>query len=205
MAVGKETRFIMNWLNWSVYRPHQTKKGILSITQKDKQDYAWVTRHSWQSWRERYKMNFGRMDPIISEIVQSKNISPGKKGQHGYVRRPEEFPKVAATVRRKRRRAEQDDGELQEGDEEIKHCQLSPPAQAEMMGTIKFEPPATEAVLQSDSQESLAAVSCHNPEQNPAPTQYDEDESGWRVRIGHDAPPGWAAADERPAKRTKTR
>ncbi|KIY45442.1 hypothetical protein FISHEDRAFT_49411, partial [Fistulina hepatica ATCC 64428] len=49
-------------------------------------DYTWVTRHTWQSWRERYKKNFARLDPIIADIVSHLNLPMGGQGQYGYVR-----------------------------------------------------------------------------------------------------------------------
>ncbi|KAI0361744.1 hypothetical protein OH77DRAFT_1585799 [Trametes cingulata] len=56
-------------------------------------EYAWVTRHTWQSWRERYKKNATRLDAKIAEIVEQKKPAHGEKGQYGYVRKPEEKPK----------------------------------------------------------------------------------------------------------------
>ncbi|KAH9937581.1 uncharacterized protein B0H18DRAFT_971309 [Fomitopsis serialis] len=56
-------------------------------------EYAWVTRHTWQSWRERYKKNAARLDAKISEIVEQKKPAHGAKGQYGYVRAPEEKPR----------------------------------------------------------------------------------------------------------------
>ncbi|KAJ7597193.1 hypothetical protein C8J56DRAFT_772374, partial [Mycena floridula] len=56
-------------------------------------EYAWVTRHTWQSWRERYKKNAGRLDTQIALIVEQKQSVPGENGQYGYVRQPEEKTK----------------------------------------------------------------------------------------------------------------
>ena len=52
-----------------------------------------MTRHTWQSWRERYKKNSARLDTKISEIVEQKKPAHGAKGQYGYVRAPEEKPR----------------------------------------------------------------------------------------------------------------
>lgn len=68
-------------------------------------NYAWVTRHTWQSWRERYKKNASRLDARISAIVEQKRPAQGEKGQYGYVRQPEEKPKRT----RKKRKADQVD------------------------------------------------------------------------------------------------
>lgn len=63
-------------------------------------DYIWVTRHTWQSWRERYKKNAARLDTIISHMVEERKPNLGEKGQYGYVRKPEEKP---ASRRRRRK------------------------------------------------------------------------------------------------------
>lgn len=52
-----------------------------------------MTRHTWQSWRERYKKNATRLDVKIAQIVDQKKPAHGEKGQYGYVRKPEEKPK----------------------------------------------------------------------------------------------------------------
>ncbi|KZT30355.1 hypothetical protein NEOLEDRAFT_1173797 [Neolentinus lepideus HHB14362 ss-1] len=56
-------------------------------------EYAWVQRHTWQSWRERYKKNADRLDVMIAAIVAETKPALGEKGQYGYVRMPEEKPK----------------------------------------------------------------------------------------------------------------
>ncbi|GJE86005.1 hypothetical protein PsYK624_020850 [Phanerochaete sordida] len=56
-------------------------------------DYTWVSRHTWQSWRERYKKNAARLDVKIAEIVERNKPVMGEKGQYGYVRKPEEKAK----------------------------------------------------------------------------------------------------------------
>ena len=48
--------------------------------------FAWVTRHTWQSWRERYKKHAHRLDRVIESIVEHKKPLLGEKGQYGYVR-----------------------------------------------------------------------------------------------------------------------
>ncbi|PCH33547.1 hypothetical protein WOLCODRAFT_86832 [Wolfiporia cocos MD-104 SS10] len=72
-------------------------------------EYAWVTRHTWQSWRERYKKNSARLDKLITEIVGQRKPAHGEKGQYGYVRVPEERPK-----RIRSRRAPRPEGEIVE-------------------------------------------------------------------------------------------
>ncbi|TFK57334.1 hypothetical protein OE88DRAFT_1730708 [Heliocybe sulcata] len=56
-------------------------------------EYVWVQRHTWQSWRERYKKNSDRLDVMIAAIVAETKPALGEKGQYGYVRMAEEKPK----------------------------------------------------------------------------------------------------------------
>jgi len=41
-------------------------------------EYVWAKRHTWQSWRERYKMNIPRFDPkIAAYAARLKNVAHG--------------------------------------------------------------------------------------------------------------------------------
>lgn len=66
--------------------------------------YAWADRHTWQSWRERYKKNKDRLDKMIAQIVEAKHIVPGQAGQHNYVRAIGEGEDKTITPRKKRKR-----------------------------------------------------------------------------------------------------
>ena len=55
--------------------------------QANEPGYAWVVRHTWQSWRERYKKNAQRLDKRIAVIVDEKD--PSQEGQQNFVRMPE--------------------------------------------------------------------------------------------------------------------
>ncbi|EDR15052.1 uncharacterized protein LACBIDRAFT_300808 [Laccaria bicolor S238N-H82] len=68
-------------------------------------EFAWVTRHTWQSWRERYKKNSSRLDTTIAGIVERKRPAQGEKGQYGYVRQAEE--KVKRTRKKRTKNTEQ--------------------------------------------------------------------------------------------------
>lgn len=57
--------------------------------QNNDPEYAWVARHTWQSWRERYKKNSARLDGDIEQIVQRNRPAQGENGQYGYVRQTE--------------------------------------------------------------------------------------------------------------------
>lgn len=39
-------------------------------------EYEWVNRHTWQSWRERYKRHQEEFDPIIERMAEQLNPSP---------------------------------------------------------------------------------------------------------------------------------
>src|SRR6266498_3234222 len=69
------------------------KSYSLSRFQSGEPEYSWVSRHTWQSWRERYKKNAERLDKVIATIVEQKRPQPGEKGQYGYVRQAEEKQK----------------------------------------------------------------------------------------------------------------
>ncbi|KAH8835209.1 hypothetical protein DL96DRAFT_1666083 [Flagelloscypha sp. PMI_526] len=189
----------------------------------EKDEYSWAKSHSWQSWRERYKKNADRLDLTISKIVQQKDIKRGEPGQLGYRRDP--TFKDMMTVWKPT------------GDTTLP--QLAPieeHGQVGMRQTLKKRPrrptsplpsPPTSPAVSTAASEPQAVVHLkatsekrsprgENPSQpsTDAPTQYDDDESGWRVRIGKDPPPLWAqrppdkqidaqGEKERPAKRQR--
>lgn len=77
---------------WSVRIRHSALVYSLDMQAGDP-EYAWVNRHTWQSWRERYKKNSTRLDTLVAAIVEEKKPAHGEKGQYGYVRQAEEKPK----------------------------------------------------------------------------------------------------------------
>lgn len=50
-----------------------------------KPGYEWVSRHTWQSWRERYKKNAARLDGHIAALVGSQQSLKAIKAQYTYV------------------------------------------------------------------------------------------------------------------------
>ncbi|THH03002.1 hypothetical protein EW145_g6613 [Phellinidium pouzarii] len=65
--------------------------------------YEWVERHTWQSWRERYKKNAARLDQHIAAIVhinQINGIAVPEKAQFGYFK----LTDGKSVSRRKRRK-----------------------------------------------------------------------------------------------------
>ncbi|OBZ79473.1 hypothetical protein A0H81_00678 [Grifola frondosa] len=168
-------------------------------------EFAWVTRHTWQSWRERYKKNATRLDAKISEIVEQKKPAHGEKGQYGYVRRPEEKPKRA----RKKGRMLNDvsdatciDGPLPPlaGPSAIQEL-IEPytipmpvplPGVAAMLGAVG-------GPNDGISKSRLGALwTSRVARQNAVEEEMEDEESDWQIREGHAPPPPWAKrkADE---------
>ena len=189
---------------------------ILRRMQANDPEYAWVTRHTWQSWRERYKKNSQRLDTLIQAIVEQKKPTLGEKGQYGYVRKPEERPK------RNRKRKDDvpgagpanDDDFLQPGPSHqlAMALQISlaaqdghphpgmpvppvPPVELYQQGPshlhnlpphVKIQAPADSPVGLRVSQDNVAAV-----RKSPAEEEMEDDEVEWQIRVGHDPPPAW--------------
>ncbi|KAF8912817.1 hypothetical protein CPB84DRAFT_466280 [Gymnopilus junonius] len=167
-------------------------------------EYAWVTRHTWQSWRERYKKNSARLDAIIARIVEQKKPIPGEKGQYGYVRQSEE--KVKRT-RKKRGRAEeynmppQEDysnagipmdpgymipmGHHIDGDHNLNMAMASLQALANVGHAYPGILP-----VQSATPLDRAAI-----RKSPAEEEMEDTEESpeWAVRVGDAPPPPWSS------------
>ncbi|KAF9229472.1 hypothetical protein BS17DRAFT_771511 [Gyrodon lividus] len=141
-------------------------------------EYAWVTRHTWQSWRERYKKNSVRLDKMIATIVDQKKPAHGEKGQYGYVRKAEEKPK---RVRKKRDKAT----------EEPFHSEEQIIAGININGNMNGALPIvilTPDQIPSRSQASTSAISAHPDEEE---MEDGEESEEWQVRIGDQPPPPW--------------
>ncbi|KAG7450355.1 uncharacterized protein BT62DRAFT_507766 [Guyanagaster necrorhizus] len=149
-------------------------------------EYAWVTRHTWQSWRERYKKNAARFDNMIAAIVAETKPTPGEKGQFGYVRRPE-----------RRKRARKGVPKDEEFDEEMTELHAERPLSSKM-GTIPDNQPIAgpsnigfpQLTSTMDAQGGPAAMSAARG--GPIEEELDETEGDWAVRVGNAPPPGWA-------------
>jgi hypothetical protein len=182
-------------------------------------EYAWVTRHTWQSWRERYKKNSQRLDTLIQAIVEQKKPTLGEKGQYGYVRKPEEKPK------RSRRR--KDDGSNAGPTNDDDFLQAGPSHQLAMamhisLATQDGHPhagmpvsPPVPVELYQQGHPHLHNLPPHvNPIQatadgpvglrvgqdnvvvvrkSPAEEEMEDEEPEWEVKVGHEPPPAWAA------------
>ncbi|KAG5644746.1 hypothetical protein DXG03_007875 [Asterophora parasitica] len=145
-------------------------------------EYVWVSRHTWQSWRERYKKNAARLDAMIASIVDRKKPAPGEKGQYGYVRQAEAKPK---RTRKKRTKAMDAQAEMDDLTEAGMQMSVMPGMGMHqdlqgIPGMPMFPPP------------SATPLNCESVRRSPAEEEMDEEESQWMVRIGADEPPAWA-------------
>ncbi|KAI0704905.1 hypothetical protein BC835DRAFT_1468497 [Cytidiella melzeri] len=153
------------------------------------QDYAWVTRHTWQSWRERYKKNSARLDPKIAEIVERNKPPLGAKGQYGYIRKPEEKlkkPKKKSTDGEENAIA----GSSKDEVAFLSHALVIPPLMGSIAGVnpllplpVSMPPAATSSAVPI-SPAVLAA------RQNAS--EEEDDEVEWQIREGTGPTPAWA-------------
>jgi hypothetical protein len=215
-VVGLETGSTSNFVIWYVTSSCILPPFCLKWTQAGDPEYAWVTRHTWQSWRERYKKNSQRLDAMIQAIVEQKKPSLGEKGQYGYVRKPEEKPK------RGRKRKDDalgagpsnDDDFLQAGPSHsmamAMHISLSAqdghPHSGIPVPSVPVDiyqqthphihdlPPlvnqmqthATSSMGLGVTQGSVVAV-----RRSPAEEEMEDEEAEWKVKVGNDPPPLW--------------
>ncbi|GBE78310.1 hypothetical protein SCP_0111950 [Sparassis crispa] len=185
-------------------------------------EYAWATRHTWQSWRERYKKNCARLDARISEIVEQKKPAHGEKGQYGYVRKPEEKPKRV----RKKARNNSDNGTVPGPSnigEEIDPFPVPVPvALPGMAGVLTavggpndgFNPmmyvPGPPPIFQHMQVPTGSPMDIAVARQNAIEEEMEDDENEWPIREGNAPTPGWAKRkpeeheEEGPIKRQRT-
>lgn len=156
-----------------------------------------MTRHTWQSWRERYKKNAARLDVRISEIVSRVKPAVGEKGQYGYVRKPEEKPK--RSNKKKTRQDTEEAAELSNTDEVEFLLQPVPvPHSANDSTGIEGDltPPGQFGGFQQSAEgasiESEAAVPPDVEAARRNATEEEDDDSEWQIRVGDNTQPGWA-------------
>ncbi|EAU92871.2 hypothetical protein CC1G_03658 [Coprinopsis cinerea okayama7 len=170
------------------------------IEQASDPEYAWVTRHTWQSWRERYKKNASRLDRVIARIVEEKQPTLGEKGQYGFVRQPEEKPK---RTRKKRKIDQVDDSFPTSVDDVLSHLphgmQL-PGGQHVDVLQLPHHPfpnlnPTAGPYPHMLPIPSGSALPDRPDQMRKTPTREEVEENEepeWAVRIGHAPPPTWA-------------
>ncbi|KAI1797775.1 hypothetical protein LXA43DRAFT_876670 [Ganoderma leucocontextum] len=165
-------------------------------------EYGWVTRHTWQSWRERYKKNATRLDVKIAEIVDQKKPALGEKGQYGYVRKPEEKPKRA----RKRRNGNDADldspiagSSMHALDTYSVPMPVPLPALTGVIGSVGGPNDAFSAVVYpapaSMFQQMSVPATGHMDAataRSQAREEEMEDDDEWQIREGNAPPPVWA-------------
>ncbi len=171
-------------------------------------EYSWVSRHTWQSWRERYKKNASRLDVIIARVVEQKRPAQGQQGQYGYVRQPEEKPKRS---RKKRSKGEpdgnDDEGATSNGVEDLAQLPIIPMPSAHPIQTRIGLAPSTATTQFQNIQAPQGYPSIIPtrppipiPASAPAPASEgqteeemeDPEETQWPVRVGTAPPPAWA-------------
>ncbi|KAJ6537319.1 hypothetical protein B0H10DRAFT_2142594 [Mycena sp. CBHHK59/15] len=54
-------------------------KGLVANAQILPEEYDWVNRHTWQSWRERYKTRQRIFDPIIADMAAQLDTEPHQR------------------------------------------------------------------------------------------------------------------------------
>ncbi|KAF9535872.1 hypothetical protein CPB83DRAFT_40638 [Crepidotus variabilis] len=179
-------------------------------------EYAWVARHTWQSWRERYKKNSGRLDNIIASIVEQTRPQPGEKGQYGYVRQPEEKPK---RNRKRKARSTEELQQLSHQEEFVQHLEpqlgsLSTPGSSQLLVTvdpsqmnsqslphIPTPMPSLQDIADAEAYAALMPGPSSIPlvradtRRSPDEEELDEDSSQWAVRVGNAPPPAWAKGE----------
>ncbi|KAI0335379.1 hypothetical protein GY45DRAFT_1317337 [Cubamyces sp. BRFM 1775] len=182
-------------------------------------EYAWVTRHTWQSWRERYKKNATRLDVKIAEIVEEKKPALGEKGQYGYVRKPEEKPKRVRKKARNNTAANANENGVPNGSGivDAPHPVPGPPGMHAMetysvpmpvplppmtgvMGPVGgpsdgfnpvvYQPPAP--VFQHMSVPPPVPMDAETARRNAREEEMEDDEVEWQIREGNGPTPGWA-------------
>ncbi len=161
-----------------------------------------MTRHTWQSWRERYKKNATRLDVKIAEIVDQKKPALGEKGQYGYVRKPEEKPK---RTRKKRNGNDIDLDSPMAGpsmhalDTYTVPMPVPLPALAGVIGSVggpndAFSAvvyPAPAAMFQQMSVPATGQMDAATARSQAREEEMDDDDE-WQIREGDAPPPIWA-------------
>lgn len=147
-------------------------------------EYAWVTRHTWQSWRERYKKNSARLDHMIAVIVEQKKPAHGEKGQYGYVRKTEERPKRGSrkTSRHKKGSGEPAEDSFQSEEKVI----------GDINGRMTNTPPIIifpSTQFEGESRPSTSTIPRRSPDEEEM--EDGEDSEEWQIRIGSERPPSW--------------
>lgn len=123
-------------------------KKINAVLQFNEPGYEWVSRHTWQSWRERYKKNSARLDQHIAALVSLNQTGRTPKDHFGYFRLSEKSQKSSGS----RRGMIQESGDKVSEDQNIDH---KDPESSFMGGTPILQ---ANVVQSQDSEESEWAI-----------------------------------------------
>ncbi|KAK7058823.1 hypothetical protein VNI00_001447 [Paramarasmius palmivorus] len=146
----------------------------------DTPGYEWVRRHTWQSWRERYKKNAERLDRMIDSIVTQTKPNPGDKGQYGYVRQEEDDK-----PKRKRKRTNPKTSQPQEF---VVGSSGPPGPHPVPLG----HPGLPKTIYPPRDHLPVPFLPGMHPPPPPRPASGAEEEGEWDVVLGADSPPVWA-------------
>nr|AGK29856.1 FAD-binding protein [Volvariella volvacea] len=160
-------------------------------------EFAWVARHTWQSWRERYKKNAARLDAIIAGIVEQKKPGLGEKGQYGYVRQAEDKPKRARKRRAKSISAPEEFSDVAKYGLEIPEVPTMVMANIMPLSVNGQEHLQAEGSAFQSIITPSVATTLYTDASEPRPTEEEmdevEEESDWVVKVGSAPPPVWSA------------
>jgi len=108
------------------------------VSRANEPGYEWVGRHTWQSWRERYKKNATRLDQHVAALVNLGQTGPMGKAQFGYFRISEGKQK---SVRKRRRKS--DKGEEPSNEASSSQYSGTAPATPQQNSELTQQPPPT--------------------------------------------------------------
>ncbi|TCD66382.1 hypothetical protein EIP91_001431 [Steccherinum ochraceum] len=188
---------------------------------RNEPEFTWVSRHTWQSWRERYKKNATRLDVRIAQVVEEKKPAMGEKGQYGYIRQPEAKPK---RNRRKSRKGDDDEGLAEPSNLEqeipipVPAVYQQPPADVQDAQPATYPAllyPSTFQMAQSQAASGSLPIAKNvlDPilaRQNAQEQEMEdgEEDGEWAIKVGDAPPPAWAKRrreheEEEPSKRAR--
>lgn len=181
MAGGPATDYTNNYVRRFVLRACLALCGS-ELDQVNEPGYSWVSRHTWQSWRERYKKNSARLDVAIANIVSRRPVIPGEKGQYGYVRLIEEKgKKVKKTLKQSSPIPLNLHGESGSASS-IRNSVSAPGDTAHPALVVTGSTPLQPALVGSADSSHTVTLS-----------SLEESQEGgeWAIRIGTAPPPSW--------------
>ncbi|KAJ7709568.1 hypothetical protein B0H17DRAFT_1028340 [Mycena rosella] len=105
-------------------------KRLIRNAEIEPEEYNWAFRHTWQSWRERYKKNQGRLDAYIDAWVVPLGVEP-----HQMYHLSRNAPRTSHREEEEEEEEnEEEDAEVEEEDAEVENeidneIDVAPPSQ----------------------------------------------------------------------------